>query len=175
MDRRSFVTGLAIGGAVGAGAGIALQNQDSQKSAKTETVAAPAVATGKRTLTMVTSVPHGFAVFDSAAVYFANAVTEMTDGQITIEKKAAGELVGAFEVFDAVSSGQADIYHSADYYFGGQHPGLYYFTSVPFGATTEELMAWYYHGGGHDLHDKVGQMFNLKSFLCGSTNMQPGG
>ena len=26
MDRRSFVTGLAIGGAVGAGAGIALQN-----------------------------------------------------------------------------------------------------------------------------------------------------
>ena len=64
MDRRSFVTGLAIGGAVGAGAGIALQNQDSQKSAKTETVAAPAVATGKRTLTMVTSVPHGFAVFE---------------------------------------------------------------------------------------------------------------
>ena len=36
-------------------------------------------------------------------------------------------------------------------------------------------MAWYYHGGGHDLHDQLGQIFNLKSFLCGSTNMQPGG
>ena len=159
MDRRSFISK--------AGAGAAL--------AGTTALSAPAIAQGKRTLTMVTSVPHGFAVFDSAAVYFANAVTEMTDGQITIEKKAAGELVGAFEVFDAVSSGQADIYHSADYYFGGQHPGLYYFTSVPFGATTEEYMAWYYHGGGHDLHDQLGQIFNLKSFSCGSTNMQPGG
>ena len=159
MDRRSFISKAGVGAAV----------------AGTTALSAPAIAQGKRTLTMVTSVPHGFAVFDSAAVYFANAVTEMTDGQITIEKKAAGELVGAFEVFDAVSSGQADIYHSADYYFGGQHPGLYYFTSVPFGATTEEFMAWYYHGGGHDLHDELGQIFNLKSFSCGSTNMQPGG
>ena len=159
MDRRSFISKAGVGAAV----------------ASTTALSAPAIAQGKRTLTMVTSVPHGFAVFDSAAVYFANAVTEMTDGQITIEKKAAGELVGAFEVFDAVSSGQADIYHSADYYFGGQHPGLYYFTSVPFGATTEEFMAWYYHGGGHDLHDQLGQIFNLKSFACGSTNMQPGG
>ena len=106
MDRRSFISKAGVGAAV----------------ASTTALSAPAIAQGKRTLTMVTSVPHGFAVFDSAAVYFANAVTEMTDGQITIEKKAAGELVGAFEVFDAVSSGQADIYHSADYYFGGQHP-----------------------------------------------------
>ena len=88
MDRRSFISKAGVGAAV----------------ASTTALSAPAIAQGKRTLTMVTSVPHGFAVFDSAAVYFANAVTEMTDGQITIEKKAAGELVGAFEVFDAVSS-----------------------------------------------------------------------
>jgi len=175
MERRSFLTGLVAGGAVGAGATLALNNSKTAKAPETSEVAAPAIATGKRTLTMVTSVPHGFAVFDSAAVYFNKIVAEMTDGQITIDKKAAGELVGGFEVFDAVSSGQADIYHSADYYFGGQHPGLYYFTAVPFGGTTEELMAWYLHGGGYDLHDKVGQMFNLKSFLCGNTGMQPGG
>ena len=42
---------------------------------------------------------------------------------------------GALEVFDAVSSGQADMYHSADYYFIGQHPGYAYFTSVPFSGT----------------------------------------
>ena len=159
MDRRSFITK--------AGAGAAL--------AGTTALAAPAIAQGRRTLTMVTSVPHGFAVFDSAAVYFNRIVNEMSDGQITIDKKAAGELVGGFEVFDAVSSGQADIYHSAEYYFGGQHPALYYYTAVPFGATTEELMAWYLHGGGYDLHDEIGQIFNLKAFLCGNTGMQPGG
>ena len=159
MDRRSFISK--------AGTGAVL--------ASTTALAAPSIAQGKRVLTMVTSVPHGFAVFDSAAVYFAKAVEELTEGQITIDKKAAGELVGGFEVFDAVSSGQADIYHSAEYYFGGQHPALYYFTAVPFGATTEEMMAWYLHNGGHDLHKQIGEIFNLKSFLCGNTGMQPGG
>ena len=59
----------------------------------------------------------------------------MSDGQLTVDLKAAGELVGAFEVFDAVTSGQADMYHAADYYFVGQHPGYAFFTAVPFGMT----------------------------------------
>lgn len=160
MDRRSFLTKAGAGAALAAG---------------TTALASPAIAQNKRTLTMVTSVPHGFAVFDDAAVYFANALTEMSDGQLTIDKKAAGELVGAFEVFDAVSSGQADLYHSADYYFGGQHPGYYFMTAVPFGATAEEFQTWYLQGGGHDLHNELGEIFNLKSFIAGNTGMQPGG
>ena len=105
MERRNFIKGAAL-----AGTGAAL--------------AAPAYAQGKRTLTMVTSVPEGFAVFDDAAQNFVDRVNAMSDGQLTIDKKPAGELVGAFEVFDAVSAGQADLYHSAEYYFMGQHPGL---------------------------------------------------
>ncbi|WP_333714599.1 TRAP transporter substrate-binding protein [Yoonia sp.] len=159
MDRRSFLKNSAVGGA----------------AAAASTLAAPAYAQGRRTLTMVTSVPDGFAVFDDAAVHFVDVVNAMMDGQITIEKRAAGQLVGAFEVFDAVSSGQADIYHSADYYFGGQHPGYYFFTAVPFGATGGEMTSWYHHGGGKELHDELGEIFNLKSFFCGNTGHQPGG
>lgn len=159
MDRRKFLRA----GSVGAGAAAA------------STLAAPLYAQGKRTLTMVTSVPHGFALFDDSAVAFNNAVEALTDGQITIDKKAAGELVGGFEVFDAVSSGQADIYHSAEYYFGNQHPGYYYFTAVPFGATKAELNVWYHQDGGKELHDELGQIFGLKSFICGTTGLQPGG
>ncbi|WP_373356661.1 TRAP transporter substrate-binding protein [Pseudoroseicyclus sp. CXY001] len=159
MDRRSFIRTGAIGGA----------------GAAASALAAPAYAQGNRTLTMVTSVPDGFAVFDDAAVYLANAITEMTDGQITIDKRPAGSLVGAFEVFDAVSSGQADMYHSADYYFINQHPGYAYFTAVPFGGTAQEVMNWYMHDGGRDLHDELGQIFGIKSFLAGNTGMQPGG
>ena len=40
------------------------------------TLATPAIAQNKRTLTMVTSVPHGFAVFDDAAVTFCKYVAE---------------------------------------------------------------------------------------------------
>jgi TRAP-type mannitol/chloroaromatic compound transport system substrate-binding protein len=102
-------------------------------------------------------------------------VGAMSDGTLTIDKKAPGELVGAFEVFDAVSSGQADMYHSADYYFIGQHPGYAYFTAVPFGATAQELTNWYYHGGGHDLHNELGEIFNLKAFQAGNSGSQSGG
>ena len=136
MDRRSFLKTSALGGT----------------AAAATTLAAPTYAQGKRTLTMVTAWPRGFAVLDDAATYFNEMVNEMSDGSITIEKKAPGELVGAFEVFDAVSSGQADIYHAADYYFIGQHPAFAYFTAVPFGGTAQELTNWYLHGGGHDLH-----------------------
>ncbi|MEO1641001.1 MAG: TRAP transporter substrate-binding protein [Pseudomonadota bacterium] len=159
MDRRSFIKKSALGGSAAAATALA----------------APAYAQGNRTLTMVTSVPDGFAIFDDAAVHFVDLVNAMSGGSLTIEKKAAGQLVGAFEVFDAVSSGQADVYHSADYYFGGQHPGYYFFTAVPFGATGGEMISWYQHGGGKELHDELGEIFNLKSFFCGNTGHQPGG
>lgn len=159
MDRRSFLKNSALGGT----------------AAAATTLAAPAYAQGKRTLTMVTSWPRGFAVLDDAASYLEKMVAEMSDGMLTIDKKAPGELVGALEVFDAVSSGQADMYHSADYYFIGQHPALAYYTAVPFGGTAQEMVNWYYHGGGQALHDEIGQIFNFKGLQAGNSGSQSGG
>jgi TRAP-type mannitol/chloroaromatic compound transport system substrate-binding protein len=159
MDRRSFLKTSALGGT----------------AAAATTLAAPAYAQGKRTLTMVTSWPRGFAVLDDAASYLVAFTEAMSDGQLTIDKKAPGELVGAFEVFDAVSSGQADMYHSADYYFIGQHPGYAYFTAVPFGGTAQEVTNWYEHGGGQELHDEMGSIFNMKGLLAGNSGSQSGG
>ena len=159
MDRRSFLKTSALGGT----------------AAAATTLAAPAYAQGKRTLTMVTTWGRGLAGVFDAAQRVADNVTAMSDGQLTVDIKAAGELVGAFEVFDAVSSGQADMYHGADYYFVGQHPGYAFFTAVPFGMTAQELSNWYYQDGGMELHDELGQIFGLKSFLGGNTGAQAGG
>ncbi|MEM9778818.1 MAG: TRAP transporter substrate-binding protein [Pseudomonadota bacterium] len=159
MDRRSFLKKSALGGG----------------AAAATTLAAPAYAQGNRTLTMVTTWGRGLAGVHDSAQRAADMITEMSDGSLTIDLKAAGELVGAFEVFDAVTSGQADMYHGADYYFTGQHPGYAMFTAIPFGMTAQELANWYYHDGGHDLHDELGQIFNLKSFLAGNTGAQAGG
>ena len=159
MDRRSFLKNTTVGaGAAGAAA-----------------LAAPAYAQGNRTLTMVTSWGRGLAGVHDSAQRVADTITAMSDGALTVDLKAAGELVGAFEVFDAVSSGQADMYHAADYYFVGQHPGYAFFTSVPFGMTAQELANWYYHMGGMELHDELGEIFTLKSFLGGNTGAQAGG
>ncbi len=159
MDRRSFLRTTALGGG----------------AAAATTLAAPAYAQGKRTLTLVTTWGRGLAGVHDAAQRCADTITAMSDGMLTVDLKAAGELVGAFEVFDAVTSGQADMYHGADYYFVNQHPGYAYFTAVPFGLTAQELVNWYYYDGGHELHDELGQIFGLKSFLAGNTGAQAGG
>ena len=149
MDRRSFLRTSALGGS----------------AAAASTLAAPAYAQGKRTLTMVTTWGRGLAGVHDAAQRCADTVTAMSDGALTVEVKAAGELVGAFEVFDAVSSGQADMYHGVDYYFLGQHPAFSFFSAIPFGMTAQELNNWYYHQGGQQLQDQ----------LAGNTGPQSGG
>src|SRR6056297_457352 len=159
MDRRSFLKNTTLGGSAAAAASLA----------------APAYAQGNRKLTMVTTWGRGLAGVFDAAQRVADSVNAMADGQLTIEVKGAGELVGAFEVFDAVTAGQADMYHGADYYFVGQHPSYAFFTSVPFGMTAQELVNWYYFDGGMELHDELGQIFGLKSFLAGNTGAQAGG
>ncbi|MDM8168321.1 TRAP transporter substrate-binding protein [Roseovarius sp.] len=159
MDRRSFLRNSALGG--GAAAASAL--------------AAPAYAQGNRTLTMVTTWGRGLAGVHDSAQYCADAITAMSDGQLTIDLKAAGELVGAFEVFDAVSSGQADLYHGVDYYFMGQHPALSFFSQVPFGMNFMEFNNWYYHDGGAEMADELYGIFGMKSFPAGNTGPQSGG
>ncbi len=160
MDRRSFLKTSALGGASAAAA---------------STLAAPMYAQGKRTLTMVTTWPRGLAGVWDSVERSVNSINELSDGTLTIEAKAAGELVGGLEVFDAVTAGQADMYHGADYYFTGQHPAWAYFTTVPFGMTAPEMMVWYYGMGGMELHSNLGEIFGLKPFIAGQTGAQGGG
>ena len=159
MDRRKFLKASALGGT----------------AAAASTLAAPLYAQGNRTLTLVTSWGRGLAGVHDSAERVATTITQMTDGQLTIDLKAAGELVGAFEVFDAVTAGQADMYHAADYYFLNQHPAYAFYTGIPFGATASETAIWYYQNGGMELHDELGQIFGLKSFIAGNTGTQAGG
>lgn len=160
MDRRSFLRKASVGGAT---------------AAATTTLAAPLYAQGNRTLKMVTSWSRGLAGTHDAAQRVADNIDAMSDGQLKIELIAANEMVGAFEVFDAVSSGQADIYNSADYYYVDKHPAFGFFTSVPFGMTAQELFNWYHHGGGLALHHELAAKFNLKPFLAANTGVQAGG
>lgn len=160
MNRRSFIKKSGIG--VGS-------------TATTTIFSAPSIAQNSRKLTMVTSWTRGLAGVFEAAQRVADNVYTMSRGTLEIKIKAPGELVGAYEVFDAVSSGQADMYHSADSNFIGQHPGFAFFTGVPFGMTATEHNNWWYHMGGRELGDELGELFNLKTFIAGNTTSQAGG
>ena len=163
MKRREFLKGAGVAG-VAAGAAAATG------------LATPAIAQGREKITMVTTWGRGsFGVHD-AAQRVADNVAAMTDGTLEIDLKANGELVsGTQAAFDAVTSGQADAYHAAAYYYIGQHPAFAFFTAVPFGMTAQEINNWIYHMGGNELMDETHEEFGMKAFLAGNTGTQAGG
>ena len=78
-------------------------------------VAAPAIAAGaeKFKWKMVTTWPKNFPGLGTGANYLAKLITEMSGGRIQVKVYGAKELVPAFEVFDAVSRGTAEMGHGA--------------------------------------------------------------
>lgn len=139
------------------------------------TIAAPVYAQGKRTLKMATGWPKKFPGLGVASQRIGDAITAGTDGRLTVKVFGAGELVPAFEALDAVSSGAADMYHAAEYYWQGKSTAFNFFAGVPFGMTTAEHNAWIYHRGGQALWDEVSAQFGVKAFMAGNSSAQAGG
>ncbi|HEC91133.1 MAG TPA: ABC transporter substrate-binding protein, partial [Alphaproteobacteria bacterium] len=164
MERRKFIKNAVVAG-VASAASVAAASS----------FATPAIAQGKRELKMVTTWPKDFPGLGTAAQRLAGRISDMSGGGLTVKVFAAGELVPPFESFDAVSSGAADMYHAAEYYWQSKSKAFNFFTTVPFGLTAAEMNAWLYHGGGQDIWDELSAGFNLKPFATGNTGVQMGG
>jgi len=144
-------------------------------TAGASTLAAPAIAQDRIEVTVVSTWPRDFPGLGTGAQRFAQRLSDISDGRFQVEYFAAGERVGAFDSFDEVASGNAQIYHAADYYWKGKHPGWAYFTAVPFGLTYTEMNAWIRFGGGQELWDELAGEYGLKNLMCGNTGVQMGG
>jgi len=158
MDRRQLIAS--------AGVGIAAAASSFPK---------PAIAQGARELKMVTIWPKTLPGLQSSAERVAQSITALSGGRLQVKVFAAGQLVGAFESFNAVSSGLADMYHGSEITWASQSFTYSYFCNVPFGLTAGELNAWVYYGGAQALWDELSAGFGLKAFLCGNTGPQMGG
>ena len=143
--------------------------------AASTTIAAPALAAGTKEIVMVSTWPRDFPGLGTGAQRFAERLEAMSDGKFKVKYFAGGERVKPFDSFDEVASGNAQMYHAADYYWKGKHPGWAYFTAVPFGFTYTEMNAWIRFGGGQALWDELAADFGLKGVMCGNTGVQMGG
>ncbi|MDE0956750.1 MAG: TRAP transporter substrate-binding protein [Pseudomonadales bacterium] len=144
-------------------------------AAVASTIAAPAIAKERVEIAMVATWGRDFPGLGTGAQRFAQRLNDMSDGRIQVTYYAANERVKAFDSFDEVASGNAQMYHGAEYYWKGKHPGWAYFTSVPFGLTYTEMNAWIRFGGGQELWDELGADYGLKGLMCGNTGVQMGG
>jgi len=124
---------------------------------------------------MVTTWPKNFPGLGTGAENLANLINKLSSGRIKITVYGAGELVPAFEIFDAVSRGIAELGHGSAYYWKGKNESLQFFSTVPFGLTANEMNAWLYYGGGQELWQKVYSKFNLVPMAAGNTGIQMAG
>ena len=164
IGRRKFLTGGALGAATLA------SGCDCGDYAAIG--AGPSANLRERELKMVTTWPKDFPGLGTMAERVAQYITEMSGGAMRVRIFSAGELVGAFEAFDAVSNGAADLYHGAEYYWVGKSKAYSFFTAVPFGMTAPEIMAWTEFGGGQPLWDELAAKFNIKPFSAGNSGHQ---
>lgn len=126
-------------------------------------------------LKMVTSWPKNSPGPGQTAERLARRIAEISGGRIRVRVYAAGELVSALEVLDAVGGGAADLGHTASFFWQGKMPAAAFFTAVPFGLTASEHMAWVHHGGGQALWDALYKPFGVKPFMAGNTGIGMGG
>ena len=162
MKRREFIGGLGGGAAL-----AACTPQTQQQGAST--------SAERFSWKLVTTWLPNFPGLGTGVNTLARYIQEMSAGRMEITIYAAGELVPAFEVFDAVSQGSAEMGHGAAYYWRGKSEAAQFFATVPFGLNAHEQNAWLYYGGGLDLWREVYAPFNLVPFPAGNTGVQMGG
>ena len=115
-------------------------------------------------------------IFHEYALDFAKKLNDMTGGELKIEVLAAGSVVPAFGLLDAVSKGTLDGGHGVMGYNYGKQAAIALWTSGPaFGMDANMVLAWHKYGGGKallaELYGSIGA--NVVSFLTGPMPTQP--
>ncbi len=160
MSRRSF---LANGVATAAAAG---------------TVAAPAIVRAQPAVRwrMASSFPKSLDTLWGAAEVISQRVSALTGGKFQVSAHAAGEIVPAFQVLDAVQAGNIEMCQTALYYFFGKEPTWALGCAVPFGLNARQYDAWWSELGGEKVFNEfAGRTAGVTAFLAGNTGAQMGG
>src|SRR5262245_33759111 len=112
-------------------------------------VAAPAIAQSMPEIKwrLAASWPKSLDTLYGGCEYFAKRMAEITDNKFQIQPFAAGEIVGALQVLDAVQNGTVEMGNTALYYYFGKDAAFTFGTALPFGVNSRQLNAWTRFGG----------------------------
>jgi TRAP-type mannitol/chloroaromatic compound transport system substrate-binding protein len=110
---------------------------------------------------MSTTWPPALDQLQGAAQQFAKIVEETSGGRFRIEVFPAGQILQAFECFEAASHGKIDAYMGVPYYWSAKNPAFEWFCTIPFGMNPEGMQAWYHQGDGRKLWEEGYATYNL--------------
>jgi TRAP-type mannitol/chloroaromatic compound transport system substrate-binding protein len=158
MERRSFIKHAGLAGVLAAGTAPAFAQ------------AAPEVK-----WRLASSFPKSLDTIYGGAETISKRVASATNGKFQIQVFAAGEIVPAFGVVDAVQNATVECCHTAPYYFFGKDPTFAFACAIPFGMNARLQNSWMYYGGGMALMHDFLKGYNIISFPAGNTGAQMGG
>lgn len=158
MKRRQFLTTVAAGSAA-------------------TVVAAPAIAQSEPSIKwrMATSWPKSIDTMYGSAEAMCKRIGELTGGKFEVTPFAAGEIVGALQVFDATKNKTVECSHTLTSFFTGKNPAYAFDGGLAFGTNARQQTAWYFFGGGRALITELFGKENMVPFPCGNNGVQMGG
>ncbi len=117
-------------------------------------------------------------IFHEMAQDYVSRVNQMAGRRLRINLLPAGAVAGAFQLQDAVSSGQTlDGGHGvAAYWYGKNKASSLFGTAPAFGWDANELLGWIHYGGGQALYDEFLRdvlKVDIVSFFSGPMPTQP--
>ena len=157
MDRRSIIKQAGIAGVLAAGIAPAVHAQATVR------------------WRLASSFPKSLDTIFGSAEMFAKTVGALSGGKFEVSVHAAGELMPAFGVVDALQSSTIEMAQTAPYYYTGKNSIFAFGCAVPFGLTARQMDAWMDHGNGRKLMDAFYANYNIKSRSAGNTGTQMGG
>jgi len=156
-DRRRF---LALAGATAAA-----------------TVAAPSVSNAQTVTLRFQSTWPQRDIFHEFCNDYAARVNAISGGRLRLEVLAAGAVVPAFQLQDAVHAGILDGGHGVTAYWFGKNKAYSLFGTPPaYGWDAHNFLGWMNYGGGYDLYNELVTQItrvNVVGFLTGPMPCQP--
>ena len=137
FTRRSLLKGVALGGGAVAVAGAAGQ------------IGFPFIGTAKAqgtTWKIQTSWPSGVGL--NIFKEWANSIEERTGGELRLQPFGATEVVGDFQLFDAVKNGVLEAMNPFTLYWAGRMPASVFLSSYPLGLRNPHEWDVFYYGLG---------------------------
>lgn len=141
------------------------------------TLASPAIAQSQPKVNwrLASAYPNSLDTLYGASVTFAKFVSEMTDGNFTVQVSAPGELVSPGNGLDAVGEGTVEMAGTGSNIFTGVDPTFALASHVPFGVNTRMQNAFVYDGDGLAMWNEFFAKHNIYMLPMASTGAQMGG
>lgn len=143
----------------------------------TAVLATPGVSRAQTTTLRFQSTWPQRDIFHEFAQDYVTRVNRMTGGRLRLDLLAAGAVVPAFQLLDAVSAGTLDGGHGVSAYWFGKNKAFSLFgTSPPWFGDANQLLGWFYYGGGEALYNELINdilKVNVVGFQTGPMPTQP--